>query len=179
MAAAPINAVPEQTLAQLAGVSVVTWRKHRAMGAPTPRSKDALDEWRDAYAQWREDNGQGQRRAGGADNETLRWQRERMKWLALEKRWSVAAMAKQLVPRQQVIERTTQQILAVRQALNDMVRKLASRLFNAPSPESIEAELQREVDHILDGFAQGLEQISDDAGMSAIVGDDHDPTSDG
>jgi hypothetical protein len=155
----------EQAISQFAGVSVVTWRKHKAMGAPTPLTKEGMPAWLSDYNAWRVDNGQvPSATKKTTDDETVKWQRERMKWLAIEKRWAVAAMAKQLVPRAQVVERTTKQIMAVRQALNDMVRKLASRLFNASSPEAIEQELQQEVDHILSGFAQGLEQITDDAG---------------
>lgn len=170
MGASPLHVLSEQAIAQAASVSVPTWRKHRLAGAPVPTSRENLDEWLASYKEWRTANGQvpsTQRRT--VDDETTRWQRERMKWLAIEKKWAVAHMAKQLVPRKDVIERTTQQIMAVRTALNDMVRKLASRLFNAPTPEAIEAELQAEVDHILDGFSRGLGQIIDDAGASSTL----------
>lgn len=175
MAASPIHAASEAAIAAFAGISVVTWRKHKEKGCPVPTTKEGMQDWLTEYNLWRVQNGQvPSAQKAGPDDETVKWQRERMKWLAIEKRWAVAQMAKQLVPRQQVIERTTQQIMAVRQALNDMVRKLASRLFNAPTPEAIEQELQLEVDHILNGFAQGLQSLVDahaapNAGGSAGV----------
>ena len=171
MATAPKHALGEVALAQMAGVSVNTWRSHKSLGCPVPRRKADLDAWLRQYQAWRVANGKvpSTERKLSTDPEALKWQRERMKWLAVEKKWSVALMAKKLVQREEVERRTVQQVLAVRQALNDMVRKLASRLYNAASPEAIELELQAEVDHILASFAQGMERVPGDASGAATL----------
>ena len=81
--------------------------------------------------------------------------------LALKAKFTVAQLARKLVDRSEVEQRTVRQITAVKKAMYDMVRKLAGRLFNAPSEEAVEAELLAEVDHICRSFAAGMMTVPD------------------
>lgn len=169
MARAPDHALSEIKLARLAGVSATTWRSHKALGCPVPLRARDLPAWQEQYAAWRTANGKvpTNHRRDDANPEATRWAQEKVKWGAIEKRISVGVLAGRLVDRVEVERRTVKQILVVRQALNDMVRKMASRLFNAPSQEDLERELQSEVDHILSSFSRGLEQVVDASTGSA------------
>jgi hypothetical protein len=183
VAPAPKLAATSAELARLAGVSVNTWSSHVALGCPVPKRKRDLPTWLTQYAAWRIANGKvpPTERKVHADPEALQWQRERTKWAALEKKVAVGLLVRRLVERAEVERRSVQQILAVRQSLNGMVRKMSARLFNAPSPEWIEQELQTEVDYILEGFAEGMERVADideapAAGEDADDDGSRDPT---
>lgn len=176
MSRSPDHALSEIKLARLVGVSPTTWRAHKALGCPVPLRAQDLPRWQREYAAWRQANGKvaSADRKLQVDPETQRWANERVKWTAIEKKIAVGMLARRLVERGEVERRTVAQIMAVRAALNDMVRKMASRLFNAPSQEELERELQAEVDHILESFARGLERVADDEQPEQQSGGDQD-----
>jgi len=62
----------------------------------------------------------------------------------------------ELVERREVVDFAATSIQAVRQRLDDLVRKMSVRLFQGPSIEWIEAQLRTEVDALCRGFAAGI-----------------------
>jgi len=173
MAAPRKAALSELEIAELAGVSVNTWRAHAREGAPAPAKRTHVAAWLRRYHAWRRSHGKVStvELPPAVDPEAKKWATERAKYLAINARLTVSERMGQLLPRDLVEKDASMAALTVRNRLNDMVRKMASRLFGAPSEVAIEEALQAEVDDILRGFARGLTNITAAGGGSSGEGD--------
>ena len=152
-------------ISERVGVSITTWKNHRASGCPVPtaRTKRSLDKWEREYRAWRTANDKvpPQDRKVLVDPNKAKWDVEQKKWAAMERKIRVGLLARRLVDRGEVEDRTVRQIMVVRQALSDMVRKLSPRFFKAPSLDVLMQEFQDEIDHICQSFADGLQWASE------------------
>ena len=75
---------------------------------------------------------------------------------AERERLALARETGDLIERAEVVDYAGRAVLTVRNRLNDLVRKMAARLFNAPSREWIEEQMQDEVDAICSTYERGM-----------------------
>jgi hypothetical protein len=151
------HALPAPQLAKLAGVSLTTWKEHVRDGAPTPRRKSDVKAWLVKYHEWRKLKKPGPGAPASARSVDDYWTTERKKYLALRSKLDLLHARGLLVKRSEVVAFATAAFGAVGMRLNDLVKKMAVRLFQAPSVEWIEEQLRTEVDSIRRGLENGLE----------------------
>ena len=156
----PTGGRPPRTLPSLRGLT--RSQVLRGLGV----SSSTLDGWRR----------QGLPDAGGRYDvaEIVRWLRTRIRVQEREGREPSRALEEwrrlrasreklafdretgELIDRDVVVAYAGRAVLTVRNRLNDIVRKMAARLFNAPSREWIEEQLQEEVDAICATYERGM-----------------------
>lgn len=165
------HCLPAPQLAAMAGVSLTTWKQHVGEGAPAPETKAKLREWLVAYHAWRKQKKPGPGApASTRDRGDDFWTTERKKYLALRSKLELAHARGKLVKRSEVERFATTAIVAVRQRLSDLVKKMSVRLFQAPTVEWIEEQLRTEIEAICRGFAAGLEVPEDERGAVPVAG---------
>jgi hypothetical protein len=121
-----------------------------------------------AVVEWlrKRDADRAARTAGGSDPDLRRWRSAR----ADREQLRLDLDREKLIPKAAVEARSVRQILAVKQRLVNLCRKMGTKLMHAASPDAIEEELLREIRDICNDFARGLEagqQQTDDVAMGA------------
>lgn len=110
--------------------------------------------------------------AAGESKELERWRRARadVAELDLEQRRG------ELVDRNEVVDYVCRTIDALKQRLRNMTKRLASRLYDAPSAAYCEEQIEEEVRAILRAFANGLDRAAEGtAEVPALLTDDLPP----
>lgn len=173
-----VHALPEDELAQLAGVSETTWKNHKKEGAPVPRTQKDIQAWLIRYHAWRRTHGKSPSVESFGDAETQAHKREWAKLRVTLARIEVGQKMGALVPRQEVVDAISRASLTVRMRLNALVKKAAARIgpmCGSGGSAFVEEELQAEVDSICASFAQGVSGVGDSPASSAPGAGSSDP----
>lgn len=163
MAPPPKHGLSEVELAARAGVHVTTWKSHKAQaGCPIPKSKKDVPAWVKAYAQWRAANGKVQTPAAAPreDPELQKHRRDQARYRSTMMQIELAKIARDLVPRSEVVVHCRESVALVRQRLNAHVRKMASifgPLLGAGGDAFAHETLQADVDDICAAFQRSMD----------------------
>lgn len=155
-------------LAALVGVNDSTWKMHVTQGCPVPKSARDLRPWLKRYHPWRRANGKvaatEMRSTARVREDEAEAKAEKEQWRAKLTKLDYQVRTGDLVSRTDVLEFAGSAVDVVRQRLNDMVQKMASRLVGQVE-HVIAAELQSEVDSMCSAFERGMSkttQVGDD-----------------